>query len=41
LHFVVQRNRGMGLRSVPVRILAPQGELHFAREGRGDASAGR
>ncbi|MCO7472577.1 M23 family metallopeptidase [Stenotrophomonas maltophilia] len=41
LHFVVQLNRGMGLRSVPVRILAPQGELHFAREGRGDASAGR
>lgn len=41
LHFVVQLNRGMGLRSVPVRILAPQGELHFAREGSGDASAGR
>ncbi|WP_333623630.1 M23 family metallopeptidase, partial [Stenotrophomonas indicatrix] len=41
LHFVVQLNRGMGLRSVPVRILAPQGELHFARQGGGDASAGR
>ncbi|HAI47583.1 MAG TPA: M23 family peptidase [Stenotrophomonas sp.] len=32
LHFVVQANRGMQLRSVPVRIVAPQGELHFARE---------
>lgn len=32
LHFVVQANRGMQLRSVPVRIMAPQGELHFARE---------
>ncbi|MEG2805824.1 M23 family metallopeptidase [Stenotrophomonas sp.] len=32
LHFVVQANRGMQLRSLPVRIVAPQGELHFARE---------
>jgi murein DD-endopeptidase MepM/ murein hydrolase activator NlpD len=32
LHFVVQANAGMQLRSIPVRIVAPQGELHFARE---------
>lgn len=32
LHFVVQANAGMQLRSVPARIVAPQGELHFARE---------
>ena len=32
LHFVVQANRGMQLRSVPVRIVTPQGELHFARD---------
>lgn len=32
LHFVVQVNAGMQLRSVPIRIVAPQGELHFARE---------
>lgn len=32
LHFVVQTNSGMQLRSVPVRIVTPQGELHFARE---------
>ncbi|MFL9584589.1 M23 family metallopeptidase [Stenotrophomonas sp. AB1(2024)] len=32
LHFVVQANVGMQLRSIPVRIVAPQGELHFARE---------
>lgn len=38
LHFVVQANRGMQLRSVPVRIVAPQGELHFARED--DAATG-
>lgn len=36
LHFVVQTNSGMQLRSVPVRIVTPQGELHFAR----DASPG-
>ncbi|WP_411851826.1 M23 family metallopeptidase [Stenotrophomonas sp. LGBM10] len=40
LHFVVQANTGMQLRSIPVRIVAPQGELHFAREtSPGDASA--
>lgn len=32
LHFVVQANAGMQLRSIPVRIVAPQGELHFARD---------
>lgn len=32
LHFVVQANTGMQLRSIPVRIVAPQGELQFARE---------
>lgn len=36
LHFVVQANVGMQLRSIPARIVAPQGELHFARE-QGDA----
>ncbi|WMJ70156.1 M23 family metallopeptidase [Stenotrophomonas sp. 24(2023)] len=40
LHFVVQVNRGMGLRSVPVRIVSPQGELRFARTGDGTAAAG-
>ncbi|MCF7749178.1 M23 family metallopeptidase [Bacillus subtilis subsp. subtilis] len=38
LHFVVQANRGMQLRSVPVRIVAPQGELHFAREAAGGSA---
>lgn len=38
LHFVVQANVGMQLRSIPVRIVAPQGELHFARE---EADPGR
>jgi len=33
LHFVVQANRGMQLRSLPARIVTAQGELHFAREG--------
>ncbi|WP_312239020.1 M23 family metallopeptidase [Stenotrophomonas sp.] len=33
LHFVVQANGGMQLRSLPVRIVTAQGELHFAREG--------
>lgn len=33
LHFVVQANTGMQLRSVPVRIVSDRGELHFAREG--------
>jgi len=32
LHFAVQANTGMQLRSIPVRIVAPQGELRFARE---------
>lgn len=32
LHFVVQANSGMQLRSLPVRIVTAQGELHFARE---------
>jgi len=40
LHFVVQANRGMQLRSVPVRIVAPQGELHFARESDSDGAPG-
>jgi murein DD-endopeptidase MepM/ murein hydrolase activator NlpD len=29
LHFVVQVNAGMTLRSVPVRMVGPMGELHF------------
>lgn len=33
LHFVVQANTGMQLRSIPARIVTPQGELHFARDG--------
>lgn len=33
LHFVVQANTGMQLRSIPVRIVSDRGELHFAREG--------
>ena len=41
LHFVVQVNRGMGLRSVPVRIFTARGQLQFAREGHSDGSAGR
>jgi len=32
LHFVVQANTGMQLRSIPVRIVSDRGELHFARE---------
>lgn len=32
LHFVVQVNAGMQLRSVPVRMAGPRGQLHFARE---------
>jgi len=31
LHFAVQVNAGMRLRSIPVRIMTPQGELRFAR----------
>ena len=31
LHFAVQVNAGMRLRSIPARIVSPQGELHFAR----------
>ncbi|TFZ43917.1 M23 family metallopeptidase [Stenotrophomonas maltophilia] len=41
LHFVVQVNRGMGLRSVPVRIFAEQGQLQFARQGEADGGTGR
>jgi len=41
LHFVVQVNRGMGLRSVPVRIFTAQGQLQFARDSSTEASAGR
>lgn len=41
LHFVVQVNRGMGLRSVPVRIFAEQGQLQFARHGEADGGTGR
>ena len=39
LHFVVQANTGMQLRSVPVRIVSDRGELHFAREGTGPGPA--
>ncbi|GAB2503423.1 M23 family metallopeptidase [Pseudoxanthomonas sangjuensis] len=31
LHFVVQVNRGMQLRSIPVRVVGPLGELKFPR----------
>lgn len=41
LHFVVQVNRGMGLRSVPVRIFTAQGQLQFARQGDADGGIGR
>ncbi|KAF1016103.1 MAG: Murein DD-endopeptidase MepM [Stenotrophomonas maltophilia] len=41
LHFVVQVNRGMGLRSVPVRIFTAQGQLQFARQGDADGGTGR
>lgn len=41
LHFVVQVNRGMGLRSVPVRIFAEQGQLQFARQGEAEGGTGR
>ena len=41
LHFVVQVNRGMGLRSVPVRIFTAQGQLQFARHGEADGGTGR
>ncbi|AWH38134.1 M23 family peptidase [Stenotrophomonas sp. ZAC14D1_NAIMI4_6] len=41
LHFVVQVNRGMGLRSVPVRIFTAQGQLQFARQGEADGGTGR
>ncbi|MGF6420379.1 hypothetical protein ABH900_003905 [Stenotrophomonas sp. AN71] len=41
LHFVVQVNRGMALRSVPVRIFAEQGQLQFARQGEADGGTGR
>ncbi|KAG1443152.1 hypothetical protein G6F57_018191 [Rhizopus arrhizus] len=41
LHFVVQVNRGMGLRSVPVRIFAAQGQLQFARQAGADGGIGR
>ena len=41
LHFVVQVNQGMALRSVPVRIFAAQGQLQFARQGEADGAAGR
>ncbi|WP_440862117.1 M23 family metallopeptidase [Stenotrophomonas maltophilia] len=41
LHFVVQVNRGMGLRSVPARIFAEQGQLQFARQGEAEGGIGR
>ncbi|KAA8995554.1 M23 family metallopeptidase [Stenotrophomonas cyclobalanopsidis] len=41
LHFVVQVNRGMGLRSLPVRIFTAQGQLQFARQGEADGATGR
>jgi murein DD-endopeptidase MepM/ murein hydrolase activator NlpD len=41
LHFVVQVNRGMGLRSVPVRIFTGQGQLQFARQGEAAGGTGR
>lgn len=41
LHFVVQVNRGMGLRSVPVRIFTGQGQLQFARQGEAEGGTGR
>ncbi|MBH1696837.1 MULTISPECIES: M23 family metallopeptidase [Stenotrophomonas] len=41
LHFVVQVNRGMGLRSVPARIFAEQGQLQFARQGEVEGGIGR
>ncbi|MHC1670567.1 M23 family metallopeptidase [Stenotrophomonas maltophilia] len=41
LHFVVQVNRGMALRSVPVRIFTSQGQLQFARQGDTEGAAGR
>jgi len=41
LHFVVQVNRGMGLRSVPVRIFTAQGQLQFARQGGAGGGTGR
>ncbi|HCT27461.1 MAG TPA: M23 family peptidase, partial [Stenotrophomonas sp.] len=41
LHFVVQVNRGMGLRSVPTRIFTEQGQLQFARQGEADGGTGR
>ncbi|AWH55522.1 M23 family peptidase [Stenotrophomonas sp. ESTM1D_MKCIP4_1] len=41
LHFVVQVNRGMGLRSVPVRIFTAQGQLQFARQGDAEGGTGR
>ena len=41
LHFVVQVNRGMGLRSVPARIFTEQGQLQFARQGEADGGTGR
>jgi len=41
LHFVVQANSGMQLRSVPVRIVTPQGELHFARESAASGTTGK
>lgn len=41
LHFVVQANSGMQLRSVPVRIVTAQGQLHFAREGAAGGHSGQ
>ncbi len=41
LHFVVQVNRGMALRSVPVRIFAGQGQLQFARQAEAEGGIGR
>lgn len=40
LHFAVQVNAGMRLRSIPVRVVAAQGELRFARHSAGSAADG-
>jgi len=41
LHFAVQVQQGTELRSIPVRIVTPRGELHFPKgNGRGDDASG-
>ena len=39
LHFVLQVNRGMQLRSIPFRMFGPQGILRFGQSRPSDASA--